>query len=453
MNRIVLLLLATAVPAFAQVLTHPTDLPLPEADYARPDPVDYQSTLENGLVAYIAEADQVPLVTLSAFIRAGRVSDESQGAAEALQDAMLYSGPAGMNRTDFAAALEQMTAEYTVDLHDDWTEVTLNVPVVDLERALIVFAGLLRDPAISNANVERLGEATASGGSGNVSGSIDDAITLFEQAVYSGHPYGDKPTVADYRKLHIGDVARYHARHYVPGNVTLAVAGAIDAEAIHARLDQLFGDWQSMELPEVRVQPMVERQPAQLHYYETNKLQSWLVIGHDLPPVPEKDEAALHVMNYIIGAEHLNTRLMVETRYKYGYTNDASGFLEPRWDGPGTYSFRSYSRPEVIENIYRNMVGELIRIREEEVSDQELFVAKGALADGEFQLHYLDGYALTRNFAIERLRYGNHERSASYIERVRGVSGKDVLAAARKYIRPDKLQVVLLGEEPFELRD
>jgi hypothetical protein len=68
---------------------------LPDSDYTRPDPAEYQLVLENGLIAYVAEADQVPLVTMSAFVRGGLVSDESQGAAESLQDALKNSGPSG----------------------------------------------------------------------------------------------------------------------------------------------------------------------------------------------------------------------------------------------------------------------------------------------------------------------------------------------------------------------
>jgi hypothetical protein len=75
----------------------------------------------------------------------------------------------------------------------------------------------------------------------------------------------------------------------------------------------------------------------------------------------------------------------------------------------------------------------------------------GALEDGLFQVRHLDGYAITRSFALERLRYGNHERSASYVERIRAVTKENVLNAARKYIRPENMQVVLLGEEAFEL--
>jgi predicted Zn-dependent peptidase len=233
--------------------------------------------------------------------------------------------------------------------------------------------------------------------------------------------------------------------------MTIAIAGAIDPEEINVRLVDFFGSWAATEAPEVTQMPAISRTRAALHYFPSNKLQSWMVIGHDLPPVPLEEQAALEVMNYIMGAVHLNTRMMVETRYKYGYTNDASGFPEDRWYGPGSYTFRSYSRPEVIKNIYQNMMGEFIRVRSEEVADHEMFVAKGALMDGSFPVRYLDGYALTRNFALERLRYGNHDRSASYVQRIGAVSKEDVLKAARKYLRPDNMQVILLGEDAFEL--
>jgi len=144
--------------------------------------------------------------------------------------------------------------------------------------------------------------------------------------------------------------------------------------------------------------------------------------------------------------------MTIETRYKYGYTNDASGFPEDKWFGPGGYNFRSYSRPEVISNIYENMMDEVFRIRSEEVSGEEMFVAKGALAEGNFQVAYLDGYATTRSFALERLRYGNHDRSASYVQRIRSVAEDDVLSAARKYLRPDEMQVILVGGDAFKLQ-
>ena len=128
MNKIMLLAVFIATPSLSQDLTHPRDMGLPDSDYTRPDPTEYQLTLENGLIAYVAEANQVPLVTISAFVRGGSVNDDSQGAAESLQDALQNSGTSGMSSSDFKSALEQMTAEFEVNLHDEWMEITLNVP-------------------------------------------------------------------------------------------------------------------------------------------------------------------------------------------------------------------------------------------------------------------------------------------------------------------------------------
>ncbi len=457
MKKLTLLAVIFATPALSQDLTHPLDMGLPDSSYTRPDPAEYQLALDNGLIAYVAEAAQVPLVTMSAFIRAGKVSDESQGAAESLADALENSGPSGMSSSDFRSGLKQMTAEYVVDLHDEWMEITLNVPAEDLDQALPLFAGLLRDPAISGENIYRAASGAApktsdlGGESGPAlyEGSMVAAVERFYEINYKDHPYGRRPSSDEFDDLTAENVSNFHAKYFVPGNMTIAVAGAIDVDDINDRLVDLFADWASADVPEPKHMPAVTRSRAALHYFPSNKLQSWLVIGHDLPLVLLEEQAALDVMNYIVGAVHLNTRLMRETRYKYGYTNDASGFPEDRWYGPGSYTFRSYSRPDVIENIYQNMMGELILVRDEEVTDRELFVAIGALADGTFPARYLDGYALTRSFALERLRYGNHNRSASYIQRIRAVTKEDVLNAARKYLRPENMQTVLFGEEAF----
>lgn len=359
MKKLTLLAVIFATPTFSQDLTHPLEMGLPDSSYTRPDPAEYQLVLENGLVAFVAEADQVPLVTISAFIRAGKVSDKSQGAAESLQDALKNSGPSGMSSGDFRAGLKQMTAEYAVDLHDEWMEISLNVPAEDLDQALRIFAGLLRSLSISDANIESAAGSVApvpddpevESGQELYDGSMSEAVDRFYEILYNDHPFGSRPTMDDFDGLNADDVSAYHAKYFVPGNLTIAVAGAIDVDDINGRLVDLFGDWAAADVPEPKQMPAVNRNGAELHHFTSKKLQSWLVIGHDLPLVPVEEQAALEVMNYIIGAEHVKTRLMVETRYKYGYTNDASGFLEDQWYGPGGYTFRSYSRPEVIENI------------------------------------------------------------------------------------------------------
>jgi len=444
--------------SFSQDLTHPLDMDLPSSNFQRPDPVDYLLAMDNGLVAYIASAKQVPLVTLSAFIKAGKASDAQQGAAEVLLDALKNAGPSDSSPAEFKRLLRHMTARYTVDMHDEWMEISLNVPTEDLDAALPLFAAVIQSPALSSESIDKFASNRGSSGSdlGGESGpalyegSLGAAVDKFYEVLYDGHPFGSKPTAEDFAKLELEDVRKFHSDYFVPGNMTLAVAGDIDYRSIETALSDLFGEMEFRDSPAPANVPGIRRANSRQHTLPAKKLQSWLVFGHDLPRVPVDDQAALEVMNYILAGGHLYTRMTVETRYKYGYTNDASGFLEDRWFGPGSYTFRSYSRPEVIKPIYDNMMNEIYRIRRELVSDEDLFIAKGALTDGTFQLQYLDGYSTVRNFAIERLRYGNHTRSSTYIERIRSVTAEDVRDAANKYIEPDQMQVILVGE-PVEL--
>lgn len=456
MKRFTCWLLLVSVGQFtgAQDLTHPMDMGLPESNFVRPDPGDYQTVFENGLIAYVARADQVPLVTLSAFIRVGTVDDDKQGAAESLLDTLRHSGPANLSPDEFKATLKAMTADYRVEMHAEWTEVSLNVPVDDLDQAMSLFADIVRTPGISSENISRVALAVApeandlqgEDGPALYEGSLNATVDRFRDLIYAAHPYGSKPTGADLEELSVAEVTDFHAAYFVPGNVVLAIAGDLDIDAMHQEVAKLFSTWSRQDVPKPpTITPAIASKTRQ-HSFPAEKLQSWLVFGHDLPLVPDRDQAALEVMNYILAGGHLWTRMTIETRYKYGYTNDASGFLTQKWFGPGTYDFRSYSRPEVIKAIYKNMLDEIFRIRSEDVAAEELFVAIGALTDGAFQIQYLDGYSTVRNFAQEFLRYRNHKRSASYVDRIRAVTAEDVQTAARRYLRPDELQVVLVGK-------
>jgi hypothetical protein len=48
-----------------------------------------------------------------------------------------------------------MTAQFLVDLHDEWMEISLNVPAEDFDKGLELFVGILQNPLIDKGNIER----------------------------------------------------------------------------------------------------------------------------------------------------------------------------------------------------------------------------------------------------------------------------------------------------------
>ena len=74
-----------------------------------------------------------------------------------------------------------------------------------------------------------------------------------------------------------------------------------------------------------------------------------------------------------------------------------------------------------------------------------MFVAQGALTDGDFAMRFEDGHTLVRTFAEELIKYGSFEHLFRYVRRVRSVSANDVRRAAQRYLHPERMAVVVLG--------
>jgi len=448
-----ILILGLGPAGLAQDITHPRKMNLPSSSFTHPDPQDFRVTLGNGLVSYVVEDHQVPLVSVTAMITAGTSDDSKAGAAETLNHVFKKVGATGIAGAAFHDALRQMVADYLVEMSPEVTKISLNVPAEDTKEALRLLAALLQTPQISKEAVETLRARSAkkanssegaSGERGPVlyEGSLTSAVERFRTILFEGSTAGKKT----YDKLSVEDVKRFHASWFVPGNVVLAVSGDFDSEETKSQVREIFGDWHSAPTPKhPAASASRTSQPRTIHTYPADKLQVWIVLGHELPQVPRKDQAALSVMNYILGGGHFDTRLFRETRDKRGLTNDTSGFLEPRWRGNGSYTFRTYGRPEVIRLLVELVMKEIRRIRAEPVTEEELFVAKGALADGVFQMWFENGHTTALRFAEEWLHYRNHEDTETYVERIGAVSMQDVQAAAQKYLHPERMQMVLMG--------
>ena len=106
---------------------------------------------------------------------------------------------------------------------------------------------------------------------------------------------------------------------------------------------------------------------------------------------------------------------------------------------------RTYGRPEAVRLLVDVTFREIETIRETLPTADEIFVAKGALVDGLWATRYTTGLDATRNYALEWLREGSHDSSASYPDRVRAVTPQQVREAARRYLDPDRMIVSVVG--------
>jgi zinc protease len=170
---------------------------------------------------------------------------------------------------------------------------------------------------------------------------------------------------------------------------------------------------------------------------------TWLAVGHPMPAVDPSDEAPLAVM-----AQILNIRLNIVIREIRGLANQAVLNMPATTRSPGLLHVRSGARPESIAPIVKYAKEELTRIREQAgmPTVDELEQAKGGIVLSQWQRSLDGARSASATFATETVQNGSLDRLRRWPDTVRGVTAEQVQAAAAKYIQPDKLATVLIGQ-------
>jgi zinc protease len=147
-------------------------------------------------------------------------------------------------------------------------------------------------------------------------------------------------------------------------------------------------------------------------------------------------------MNSILSFE----RMFKKIRTDEGLAYAVWGSYEADYLVPGVFSSGAQTKSESTVYAIELMLKELKRITEEEVSDEELAKAKD---------QYLNSFVFnfdSRAKIVNRLMtYDFFGYPLNFMEQVKkGVektTKKDVLRVAKKYLRPDKVQILVVGKK------
>jgi predicted Zn-dependent peptidase len=272
------------------------------------------------------------------------------------------------------------------------------------------------------------------------------ASVMFSRTLYgTGHPYG-VPSMGNeksIRSLTPDDVRKFHAGYFVPGNTTIVVVGDVNPAALLARLEKSFGSWKgkSASLPSLPAIGQIKEKTLVL-VDKPGAPQSVIMIGRIGVPRLTDDYYPILVMNTILGGS-FTSRLNQNLREKHGYTYGAASRFEFRpLSGPFVAS--ASVQTGVTDKALTEFMNELRGILAE-VPDEELARAKNYLAlgyPGDFQ-----SVGQIAGQIEELVIYGLPDDTMNrYIGRVLAVTKEEVLRAARKYIVPDNLAFIIVGD-------
>lgn len=414
---------------------HPRELAFGANGFRPPDPRAALVTTPSGVKAYVIPSAEDRVVQISAAVRLGRGTEGSGevGAAE-LISRTIQAGIAERLSDSFPARVQ-------VDQDVDLTRISVQVLSEHWQPALAAVAAALREPRFEDAAIARYrtgpGFARQSRGLGGP--AFRPAVELAR--ITGGYPIAPPDPGTSINRAGVTALA---ARSLGAGGVVFGIGGSVERAVVQRMLGGVTGGWPSGSPAAAATAPAPAR-PSDRRFNEFDEpgFTTWIAIGHAMPRVAPEHEAALAVLTEI-----LNMRLNIAIREIRGLANQAVLHVTATSSHPGLLHVRTGGRAESVAPLVKFAAEELSRSRGQAglATADELEQAKGGLVLSQWQ-RALDGAAAaSATYAAETVRRGSLERLLDWPDRVRAVTAEDVRAVAARYIQPEQMRTVIVGQ-------
>ncbi|WOD37613.1 pitrilysin family protein [Nodosilinea sp. E11] len=439
------LLLAWQAPANAQTPRFYDELEFPPLrDIEIPAYERY--TLPNGLVVYLLEDHELPLVSGSATFRTGSRFEPADkvGLASLTGDAMRAGGTTRLDADALNQQLEQRAAsiETSIDLSEGTA--SFRSLTEDTEAVFGLFADVIQRPAFANDRIDLLKRQY----SGSIARRNDnpDGITSreFRKLVYGADsPYARTTEYATLAAISRADIQQFYQASIRPEQTILGIVGDFDSAQMKQWIAASFGDWQPSGVELNATMPQVNQARAGIFTVAQPQLtQSYIQLGHLGGQLDYPDHAALAVMNEVLNG--FSGRLFNEVRSRQGLAYSVYAFWSPRYDHPGLFVGGGQTRSEATVPFIRSTLAEINRMRTTPVTADELAQAQDAVLNSFVFNFQSPGQTLARLMRYEYYDYPQ-DFVFQFQDQVRQTTASDVLAAAQARLAPDQIVVLVVG--------
>ncbi|HUZ31719.1 MAG TPA: pitrilysin family protein [Xanthobacteraceae bacterium] len=340
-----------------------------------------------GIVAWLVREPAVPMIAVDFAFAGGSAQDPAEKAGTAsLVAALLDEGAGDFDSKAFHTRLERKAIELGFQADRDALRGALRTLTGNSEEAFDDLRLALTAPRFDPTDVEIIRSQIISSLRRATTSPSEMASIRWWQTAFADHPYGHpvNGTLESVPTVGIDDLKAYTRRVLARDNLKVAVVGDIDAEAVKAMLDRVFGG-----LP-------AHAELAAVADVSPRGLGRRIVTGLDVPQTvimfgglgiarQDPDFMAAYIVNHILGGGSFSSRLYQEVREKRGLAYSVHDSLTWLSHAPlfiGGTATRSERTTETLDIVQK----EISRLADDGPTADELAKAKSFLI-GSFPLN------------------------------------------------------------------
>lgn len=441
-------LTATAVHAETPIPAHPDKLEYPKLDYKIPSAGQFREVLTNGMVVYIAEDRMLPIFDLHITLSAATAFDPPGkiGLASLAGEQIRDGGTQDLTPEELDEKAEFLAAQLFSNIGETSGSAGISLLSKDIDAGLDLLINMLRYPRFDETrfrlakerrlqNIKRRNDATAA-----IESSEFGFLMNGEDHFSNWYPTPDTINAVTRE-----DLVEFHRRYVHPGNMMVSLTGDFDRKEMLKKLEKAFANWPTglktaLKFPK----PGFEPKPGVYVIDKPDVNQGRVSIGHKGVMRGTPDEFPLQVMNGILGASGFRSRLVARVRSDEGLAyNTGSQFVQGVY-WPGNFRAWFQSKSNSCAYATKLVIEEIIRLRTEKVSQVDVddtvsFYVESLPQRFESKLVTLE------TFSSDEYSGRDPKYWETYVENLKKVTPDDVLRVAQKYLQPDKLVIVAVG--------
>lgn len=403
--------------------------------------------LECGMPVYLLRDPELPIINITAMVRSGSVYEPASlsGLASLTGSVMRSGGAAGLPPERMDDELEFMASSVESGIGPDMGTVSLTSLTRNFSRTLRIFADVLLRPDFSEKRVDIARKHLIEGLRRQNDDPKEIAGREIGKAIYAGHPLGNVPTLESANAITRQGMLDFHRRFFRVDNMILTVSGDFERAAMLRELNAVFGKQTGLPataLPEIP-QP-VPVFAAETIYGKKEVNQTVIRMGHLGVTKESPDLYALRILDYILGGS-FTSRLTMEIRTNQGLAYNVGSHFEIGRRFTGSFIAETETKAESTAKAITLMQSIIAGMSREPVTDQELNAAKEYIINS-----FMFGFTSPASIVAQRARLEYYGYDPGYLENYRDnisrVTKADVLAAARKHLKPEAFKLVVVGD-------
>jgi zinc protease len=402
--------------------------------------------LPNGMVIFLQEDHELPLIDATARIRGGsRIEPAAKTGLVSLYGEVWRTGGTKTQTGDqLDDYLEIRAAKVETDGNADSTTISLSCLKEDFNDAFKVFSDLLREPEFRADKLELAKREMADGISRRNDEASDVARREATKLAYGkDNPYVREPEYATVDAVTRQDLLDWHSKFVYPNNIIVGIVGDFDSAQMEAKLRAAFGGW--AKGPAYKA-PEIQFTPANPGYYQIKRddvNQSWIRMVGLGTTRNNPDYYAIEVFNEAFGGG-FSARLIQSIRTAQGLAYAVGGGIGTRFDHPGVTQLAMATKSESTVHAIQALYEQIELLKTKPISEDEISRAKDTILN-----NFVFNFDTPGKVLQERMAYEYYGYPADFLERYRAgiekVTAADVARVAGKYVHKDELAVLVTG--------